>query len=150
MNNIKIEVFTSLNEKNKQIINQLESQIFQTPMTPNELESELNSKYGLIALIAFSENTPCAFKIGYEQSPKRFYSWIGGTHPDFRNKGIAQMLMNKQHEIVKEKGYVFISTQTKNEFKEMLILNIKSGFEIIGVRQSLNSHKPAILLEKKL
>ena len=150
MNNIRIEVFTELSARVRQTLIDLENQIFKLPMTLIELDQELKSKHGLIALIAYSQSTPCGFKIGYEQSPKRFYSWIGGTLPDFRNQGIAKQLMLKQHELAKNKGYAFIATQTKNEFKDMLILNINSGFEINGVRQSLNSDKPAILLEKRI
>jgi ribosomal protein S18 acetylase RimI-like enzyme len=150
MDKMKIEIFTSLNADTLKLVCEFETAIFPVPTSLSDFERELQSKFGVLALIASIDGVPCGYKIGYEQSPKRFYSWVGGVLPTHRNSGVAKALMKKQHELVKEKGFKYISTQTKNEFKEMLILNIRSGFEIIGVRQSLGSETPAILLEKAL
>jgi hypothetical protein len=50
-------------------------------------------------------------KLGYAETSHRYYSWLGGLHPDFRQRGIGSCLMEQQH---------------------MLRLNQRSGFETIG------------------
>ena len=147
---LEIKLLTELTHQDLEMISRLESEIFKSAMSVDEYKSELRSKFGVLAHIAFSGHEACGYKIGYEQSPKKFYSWVGGVTPRFRNQGIAKALMEAQHKLVREKGYQWITTQTKNSFKEMLILNIRSGFEITGVRKSLGSDEQAIMLEKKL
>jgi ribosomal protein S18 acetylase RimI-like enzyme len=150
MNELTIKILSTLSVQDLELISRLESQVFKTSMSVEEYQLELRSKFGILAQIAYMGDEPCGYKIGYEQSPKKFYSWVGGVLPKFRNQGIAKAMMEQQHKLVREKGYLWITTQTKNSFKEMLILNIRSGFEIIGVRKSLGSEEQAILLEKRL
>ncbi|MBF0315849.1 MAG: GNAT family N-acetyltransferase [Oligoflexia bacterium] len=101
-------------------------------------------------LIAYIGSTPVGYKIGYELSSKMFYSWIGGVIPKYRRKGFAKKLMKIQHEIVSNEGYSIIRTSTENKFKHMLILNLKSGFNIIGSYCSDLKKELTIMLEKKL
>jgi hypothetical protein len=57
--------------------------------------------------------------------------------------------MKRQHSRCATRGYKIVQTKTKNSFKPMLILNIKSGFDITAVyRDSRNELK--IVLEKDL
>lgn len=42
-----------------------------------------------------------------------------------------------------------VQTKTKNKWRDMLILNIKNGFDIIGTYTD-DSGEPKIILEKKL
>lgn len=80
--------------------------------------------------VAIHEEKVIGYKIGYEFSKVKFFSWIGGVDNHYRNQGVASNLMREQHNTLKEKGYSII--QTKNKWRNMLILNIKSGFDIIG------------------
>lgn len=128
MKNLDIRLFKEATPELIKLVQTLEETVFEAPLSAVELEREFKSKFGLTILIAYMDEIPCGYKIGYEQSPKRFYSWIGGITPSHRNLGIAKALMMRQHEIAKENGYSFVTTQTKNSFKEMLVLNIKSGF----------------------
>jgi len=150
MSTIKIKAFTDLNKETLMLIHEFETAVFSAPLGVLEIERELQSKFSLLTLVAYINEVPCGYKIGYEQSAKRFYSWVGGVLPAHRGQGVAKTLMKQQHDMVKSKGYQYVTTQTKNEFKDMLILNLNSGFDVIGVRQSLGSPSPAILLEKKL
>jgi GNAT superfamily N-acetyltransferase len=99
--------------------------------------------------IAYIEDQPVGFKIGYARNPDEFYSWLGGVLPEFRGLGIASDLMATQHEWCQKQGYSKISTKTQNRFKPMLILNIKNGFEIIGTEPS-DKDGMKILMEKKI
>ncbi len=98
---------------------------------------------------AFVEDQPVAFKLGYERDPREFYSWLGGVIPDFRGLGIAADLMKRQHEWCRKQGYQKVQTKTQNRFRDMLILNIKHGFNIIGTHQS-DEGGFKIVLEKLL
>lgn len=100
--------------------------------------------------IAFVENKAVGFKLGYEKDAWDFYSWLGGVLPDYRGVGLAQELMNTQHRWCEQKGYRTISTKTQNRFQNMLILNLKSGFQIIGTHRSEDSDGLKIMLEKRL
>lgn len=57
--------------------------------------------------------------------------------------------MKSQHEWCAKSGYKKIQTRTKNRFRDMLLLNIQFGFEIIGIHDS-DEGGPKIILEKKI
>lgn len=78
-----------------------------------------HQKFHLV--MASIENTPVAFKLGYEQTDKVFYSWLGGVVPEFRDLGIAADLMQAQHSWCKKKAYAKIQTKTQNRFREKFI-----------------------------
>jgi GNAT superfamily N-acetyltransferase len=103
----------------------------------------------LQAWLAYSGDQVIGYKVGYELKPGKYYSWIGGVHPNFRNEGIAGVLMMQQHEWCKLNGYQTIQTKTKNKWKSMLILNLKNGFDVIGTYTD-SKGEPKIILEKNL
>ncbi len=72
------------------------------------------------------------YKIGYPYDSVTFYSWMGGVDPDYRGQGIARELMRQQHQWCAHQGYLEVQTKTQNRWREMLMLNISSGFDIIG------------------
>ncbi|MGE3758794.1 MAG: GNAT family N-acetyltransferase, partial [Pseudobdellovibrionaceae bacterium] len=99
--------------------------------------------------IASIDDKAVGFKLGYELDNTCFYSWLGAVLPEYRKLGIAKSLMETQHEWCKAQGYRRVQTKTQNRFKEMFILNLKSGFEVIGQHLS-DEGGPKIILEKKL
>ncbi|MDZ5606438.1 GNAT family N-acetyltransferase [Bacillus pseudomycoides] len=78
-----------------------------------------------------------------------FYSWLGRGDENYRNQRIGFNLMEQQHQLLREKGYRIIQTKTKNKWRNMLILNIKSGFDIIGTYTD-EKGEPKIILQKNL
>jgi predicted GNAT superfamily acetyltransferase len=103
----------------------------------------------LLTIVALENEKIVGCKLGYKIAPEKFYSWLGGVDENYRNKKIAHELMKRQHSRCIEKGYEIVQTKTKNSFKPMLILNLKSGFDITAVeRNSRNELK--IVLEKDL
>ena len=110
---------------------------------------ELMEKKNLVSFLALDGNRVVGFKIGYEYANDTFYSWLGGVHADYRGKGIASELMHRQHEKVKALGYLKVRTISRNKRREMLLLNIKFGFDVIETFTSeKGTHK--IVLEKEL
>lgn len=110
---------------------------------------ELLAKKRFHLLVALKDKEVIAFKAGYERKTGHFYSWLGGASPEWRGKGIGTTLMIKQHEWCKKENYLTIQTKTMNKWKNMLILNLKHGFDIIGTYMQADG-KLKIILEKNL
>lgn len=115
----------------------------------NTLISKAKYKPKLLFTVGFEKGDVVGYKIGYELDSNSFYSWLGGVNKNDRNKGIASKLMTQQHLYLKAKGYNIVQTKTKNKWRNMLILNIKNGFDVIGTYTD-NSGEPKIILEKRL
>jgi GNAT superfamily N-acetyltransferase len=116
---------------------------------PNWFYSKFKNHKKFHLVTAFIEDKAVGFKLGFEHDPRQFYSWLGGVIPEYRGLGIASDLMNHQHEWCCKEGYTKIQTKTQNRFREMLILNLKHGFEVIGTHQS-DEGGFKIILEKRL
>ena len=65
----------------------------------------------LSSITARDGNQLVGFKLGYAATSKRYYSWLGGVHPEHRRRGIALALMERQHEWIKSRGYQVIETE---------------------------------------
>ncbi|WP_019376624.1 GNAT family N-acetyltransferase [Virgibacillus halodenitrificans] len=113
------------------------------------LISKAENKSKVIFNLALEDEEIIGYKIGYELEPNVFYSWLGGVDESHRNKGVASKLMDQQHLYLIEKGYEIVQTKTKNKWRGMLVLNIKSGFDVIGIYTD-NEGEPKIILEKRL
>lgn len=110
---------------------------------------QLETKTRLHTVFAFIDDELVGVKIGYVLSPYKFYSWMGGIDPQFRKSGIGSELMNRQHQWCRKQKFLLIETRTRNQFPEMLNLNLKFGFQIVGTKLDKKG-EPKILLEKKL
>ncbi len=115
----------------------------------DDLEGRMKEKPKLRIDVALEGGKVVGYKIGYALNREKFYSWLGGVDAGYRNQGIASMLMGQQHRHAKDSGYKAVQTQTKNKWRGMLLLNIKSGFDIIGTYTD-HEGEPKIILEKKM
>lgn len=112
-------------------------------------EDSLYDLPNMLVLLAIEDGRVVGFKIGYDIEERVFYSWVGGVDPTFRRNGIAMQLIERQHEELKQLGYTAVRTYSRNELKEMLIVNLKAGFDIVD---TFTDHKGRhkIMLEKCL
>ncbi len=99
-------------------------------------------------LLAIEENQVVGCKLGYEQRPGQFYSWLGCITPTHRGRGLAAQLMRQQHDWCRQQGYATVRTHTYNQWRDMLILNLRFDFSIIGTLQGKRGL--TIVLEKAL
>ncbi|EPX7408002.1 GNAT family N-acetyltransferase [Cronobacter dublinensis] len=97
------------------------------------------------ALVAYDEAQPVGFKLGYETAPGEFYSWLGGVAPAYRRDGMAQRLLEAQ-----EHGYARLRVKTRNQFRAMLMLLIRNGYQIIELEKKGEAADYRLLLEKSL
>ena len=117
--------------------------------TADDLINKMKSKPKLLVITAMNGTKIIGYKIGYELNNGKFYSWLGGVDTHYRKQGIASELMEIQHQYLKENGYNVVQTKTMNKWRNMLVLNIKSGFDVIDTYiDEKGLHK--IILEKKL
>jgi len=102
-----------------------------------------------LVLTAHAESATLGFKIGYLRDGV-FYSWLGAVHPQYRLHGVAKALAAEQEKWSGQQGYDRIWMKTRNRFPEMLIMAIRSGFNITGIetRETLSENR--IYLEKNL
>lgn len=110
---------------------------------------EAQTKHGLLTIVAIENGEVIGCKIGYNRKAYHFYSWLGGVSGNFRKHGIGSELMRRQHEWLQQNGYKTIRTHTKNQWRSMLILNLKHGFDVIGTFTDSRG-EPKIILEKRL
>jgi len=110
---------------------------------------KLESKEGLVCLLAIENEDIIGFKIGYTHPDGIFYSWLGGVHEKKRGQGIASQLMRRQHEHLQALGFKKVRTYGRNERRAMLITNLKHGFDIVSTFvDKKDQHK--IVFEKTL
>ena len=113
------------------------------------LSNQMESKEYLFTVVALNDSEVIGYKIGYAFDENTFYSWLGGVDDKYRNYGIASKLMEKQHGCLNKSGYKKVQTKTKNKWWNMLILNIKNDFDVIGTYTD-NSGEHKFILEKKM
>lgn len=92
-----------------------------------------------------SDGTPLGFKLGYRRGPALLYSWLGGVIPAARGQGVAARLMQAQHQWACAKGYAEVETRTRASNSAMIIVNLKTGFQIAGVEAGDAGHMMVIL-----
>ena len=122
-----------------------------TNQTRPEITAELSYRQARIPLVtglAVDGERVVGCKLGYERKPNHFYSWLGCVDPAYRGRGIAAELMRQQHDWCRQNRYQTIRTQTYNQWREMLVLNIRAGFDVVGTVQG--NRGLTIVLEKRL
>ncbi len=100
-----------------------------------------------LVCIAFKEGEPVGFKAGFQDDSGAFESWRGGVLNSARRHGIAAHLMHIQHEWCQRNGFTLVKTVTNSDNSPMLILNLKSGFNIVGC--FMNRNKRLKILQEK-
>lgn len=114
-----------------------------------DIRARLSAKPRFLIQLAVCDSGVVGYKMGFEDTPTRFHSWQGGVSPSHRKQGIASRLMQDQHRWCRAVGYQYITTHTKNRWRDMLVLNIRHGFDVIGTYTD-DRGEPRIMLAKRL
>ncbi len=110
----------------------LSGQLFSLAPNLNYVQN-LNKRVSALTLIARNNaDNIIGYKLGYAISHDVFYSWLGGIHPAYRNRGIASLLIQTQHDWCIKNGFRLIRTKTLQSNAIMYALNRKHGFHVIG------------------
>lgn len=116
-----------------------------------DVQAEIHEQYSrnLLTCVALDGEQVVGYKMGYLRKKGHFYSWLGCVNPNYRRQGIAENLMQQQHDWCRQKAFQTIRTQTRNQWRDMLILNLRHGFNIIGTLTNADG-VIVIVLEKPL
>jgi len=96
------------------------------------LNWRLDNMPDVTVFTAHKEGVLIGFKAGYATAYNRYYSWLGGTLPNFRKQGIASKLMDTQHQWIMLSRFNVLDTHVDQKNKPMIALNEKHGFLTIG------------------
>ncbi|MFK8164878.1 MAG: GNAT family N-acetyltransferase [Lewinella sp.] len=102
-----------------------------------------------LILIAEIDGIAAGFKVGYERDGY-WYSWLGGVHPDYRRRGVARILADRQDEWARQQGYSSVTFKTLNRLRNMLRFGIDRGFNIIKVEEHEEVMENRIWLRRDL
>jgi GNAT superfamily N-acetyltransferase len=100
------------------------------------------------AFVALDAERLIGFKAGYAIAERKYNSWLGAVHPDFRNRGIATQLAHAQHAWLVQREYSSVETATLADNRAMAKLNLNMGFLVVGSK--LESHGLKVLWAKRL
>lgn len=154
MSEIRYEQFTTWPTEQGPALRDLHALIFSNPdVSEASLKERLHWNHGPFVQLAWGQNESgseqlVGYKIGYLRKENHFYSWLGGVDPKWRGHGIAGELMKQQHHWCREQGYKSVRTHTKNQWRSMLILNLRHDFDIIGTLTD-EFGEAKLILEKK-
>lgn len=113
-----------------------------------QLETRTQGKTKLHVALGSYDGQAVAFKIGYQLTKDRYYSWLGAVDPQYHRFGFASRLAEEQHEWCVGEGYQTIQTKCLNFNLPMLRLNLKSGFLVIDTELTEQGLK--LILEKRI
>ncbi|WP_161974463.1 GNAT family N-acetyltransferase [Piscinibacter terrae] len=88
------------------------------------------------------------FKAGYAIAERKYYSWLGAVHPQWRRQGVASRLADMQHQWLVERGFAVVETSSRHENSAMARINLHSGFVTVGTK--LEPHGLQVLWAKTL
>ena len=145
----EITLFNSPSESVISELHEIQARIFEHPYTLEKITERVSGKEAFLSIHAYSNGRIVGFKTGFSIGSGVFYSWIGGVDPEHRRLGLGRRLMLIQHQELKALGFVKVQTKTQNRFRDMIILNLKSGFEIVDTFVE-EGKGIQILLEKRL
>lgn len=115
------------------VLDQIAQVAVQTgPFDAEAVRQHLATRRNVLCCLAYVDGEPVGFKVGHEERPRYFESWIGGVAPAHRRQGMARALMQAQHQWCAENGYRIVSTVTEGSNHPMLIANLQAGFDVCG------------------
>jgi predicted GNAT superfamily acetyltransferase len=99
---------------------------------PEDFAARVEERGASMLQLALHEGAVIGYKLGYRRNREVFYSWLGGVLPEQRRRGVARELLQRQHAWCRSQGYRRVRTDTTNAFRDMLLLNLRAGFDVIG------------------
>jgi predicted GNAT superfamily acetyltransferase len=123
---------------------------FTDPYGKDEYLKRLTANKRLV-LVAYHDDIPVGFKIGYEISKGDcFYSWMGGILPSHRRKRIAERLADYQEQWAAGQKYKRIRIKTREKHKAMIAFCHNRNFLTIDHIRQEKAGESHIVMEKYL
>lgn len=105
----------------------------------------------LLMLLAYVDDRPVGFKIGYRESRFVYYSAKGGVLPDYRRLGVARHLLHVMLDHARRSGYTRFAFDTfPNKHPGMTIMGLTEGFRVTKADYNTAYKDYRLRFEKKL
>lgn len=146
MANAKIEI---VGPNEIELICRLYNEVFRPPQSAEYFTERLRGRKNLL-LVAELDRQPVGFAVGYELRHSTYYSWLIGVLADARRLGIASQLLAAEQAWAKEHGYEMMRFECFNHHRPMLILAIRMGYDVVGIRWDARAMGNLVIFEKYL
>ncbi len=100
--------------------------------------------------VAYEEELPVGYLIGYEVDTRTAYCWLAGVDSNYRKRGVLTGLMAAFEEWMRKSSYTLLTVKTRNNLVDMRRFLAKAGFNITKVEVMLNAKDNRIYLEKEI
>ena len=131
-------------------IAQLEKLCFSDPWSKNSIASELNSR--LSDWLVVTEGEQVVAYVGSQTVIDSSDMMNIAVHPDFRRRGIAEMLVAALEEQLRQRGSKMLLLEVRDSNVPAIALYEKLGFHQAGLRKNYyrNPKEDARILRKEL
>ena len=131
-------------------IAQLEKLCFSDPWSENSIASELNSR--LSDWLVVTEGEQVVAYVGAQTVIDSSDMMNIAVHPDFRRRGIAEMLVAALEEQLRQRGSKMLLLEVRDSNVPAIALYEKLGFHQAGLRKNYyrNPKEDARILRKEL
>ena len=106
--------------------------------------------YNPLTLLAWMDNKPVGFWVGFELKPGMFYHWLGGVASGVRRHGVGRQLQEAQQAWAKDHGYEHIRCECMNHQREFIHFAVALGYDIVGIRWDSTHADNLVVFEKNL
>ena len=141
---------TKMDETHISAIAEIEKLCFSDPWSENSIAGELSSRlsHWLVAL----EDGKLLGYIGSQSVLGESDMMNVAVHPDYRRRGIAQMLIGQLMQDLKQRDNLHLSLEVRATNAPAITLYEKLGFETVGRRPNYYRHpkEDALILRKSL
>ena len=105
----------------------------------------------LVMLLAYRDEEPVGFKVGYGESDASFYSAKGGVLEAYRGRGIARALLVRMMDEARGLGYRRFAFDTfPNMHPGMTVLGLREGFRVTAAGYNATYRDYRLRFEKAL
>ena len=94
--------------------------------------ADRSNKNNALLLLARENDQDAGFLVAFPITESIYYNWIMGVLPQFRRRGISNMLMDEFERYSLEYGYTKCLVKTMNRYRNMLRLLVNRNYNIIG------------------
>ena len=133
-----------------ELIRHLYNQVFRPARDVAYFQRRLEHHHHKLMMVAELDGRPVGFSCGYELRPTTYYSWLYGVLPEFRRLGIASQLLAAEQAWAMDHKYEMSRFECYNQHRPMLLLAVKSGYDIVGIRWDSHTANNLVIFEKHL
>ncbi len=147
MANAKVEL---MDPADAGLIVELYNQIFSPGQDEDFFRRRFRARHNVTTMVAFLDDRPAGFLVGFELMPTTYFCWLCGVLPDFRRLAIATQMMKALAAWVGENDYSIIRFECRNQHRPMLHVAISEGYDLVGIRYDTATGNNVVIFEKEL